>query len=309
MGVSWPLSNNLCLLLHSGGFPISPIRLYNLIVPQMARHQSLSLRLLLLSLVYQASGQSTTPKTGWNSEGCYVDAVAGRTLSVGMGVTGGMTNAKCKDACQAAGYVLAGTEYAGECFCDNQFRNNGGPAPDGEVGCNMACNGNQTEMCGGSDRLTLFKFYTGGESTASSAAPTVAPSTAVTTANPSVPATSSSIAQPVATGLPTGFEYKGCYVDGPGFRIVNYQQPDDQAMTIASCANACAAAGYQIAAMEYSYQCFCDNTVSTNDYFGALCNTNTPSRSEWAASLLCQSQIATQSVQVTRVRLAEVPTG
>ncbi|CAE7192970.1 hypothetical protein P3342_009322 [Pyrenophora teres f. teres] len=227
----------------------------------MAPRQSLGLRLLLLSLVYQVSGQDTTPKTGWNSEGCYVDSVAGRTLSVGMGVTGGMTNTKCKDACRAAGYVLAGTEYAGECFCDNQFRSNGGPAPNGEVGCNMACNGNQTEMCGGSDRLTMFKFYTGGESPVSSAAPTAAPSTAVSTANPSVPATSTSAAQPAATGLPKGFEYKGCYVDGPGFRIVNYQQPDDQAMTIASCATKCAAAGYQIAAMEYSYQCFCDNAV------------------------------------------------
>ena len=266
-------SSKPCISLHSGGFShFLPFVCTSSFVPQMARRQSLGLRLLLLSLVCQASGQSTTPKTGWNSEGCYVDSVAGRTLTVGMGVAGGMTNVKCQAACRAAGYVLAGTEYAGECFCDNQFRNNGGPAPDGEVGCNMACNGNQTEMCGGPDRLSLFKFYTGAEPTASSAAPTTVSSTAVSTAIPSVPATSTSVAQPVATGLPQGFEYKGCYVDGPGFRIVNYQQPDDQAMTIASCANKCAAAGYQIAAMEYSYQCFCDNTASTMTPVHALLN-------------------------------------
>ncbi|CAG5137745.1 uncharacterized protein ALTATR162_LOCUS191 [Alternaria atra] len=174
-----------------------------------------------------------------------------------MGVAGGMTNAKCRDACRAGGFVLAGTEYAGECFCDNQIRNNGGPAPDGEAKCNMPCNGDQTEMCGGPDRLTFFRFYTGGESTVSATtSPTASP-----TASQATSATKTTSAVPVATGLPEGFEYKGCYVDGPGFRIVNYQQPDDQSMTIASCASKCAKAGYEIAAMEYSYQCFCDNTV------------------------------------------------
>lgn len=42
---------------------------------------------------------------------------------------------------------------------------------------------------------------------------------------------------------------------------MNFQQPDDQKMTIASCANKCAAAGYEVAGMEYSYQCFCDNLI------------------------------------------------
>jgi len=29
--------------------------------------------------------------------------------------------------------------------CDNALRNGGGPAPNGNVGCNMACNGNSSE--------------------------------------------------------------------------------------------------------------------------------------------------------------------
>ena len=69
------------------------------------------------------------------------------------------------------------------------------------------------------------------------------------------------MATPAASGLPTGFQYKGCYVDGNGYRILNYGQTDDQAMTIGSCASKCAALGYSIAGMEYSYQCFCDNVV------------------------------------------------
>ncbi|USP76719.1 uncharacterized protein yc1106_03993 [Curvularia clavata] len=189
-----------------------------------------------------------------------------------MGVAGGMTNAKCKDACRAAGYVLAGTEYAGECFCDNQIRNAGKPAPDGNTGCNMACNGNQTEMCGGPDRLTFWKFYTGTEASSSSTAVSSAPassapassaaaSSAAGTTSTSATSSSASSAAPTATGLPAGFSYKGCYVDGPGYRILNNQQPDDQTMTVESCTKKCAQAGYTIAAMEYSYQCFCDNVI------------------------------------------------
>jgi hypothetical protein len=115
----------------------------------------------------------------------------------------------------------------------------------------MACAGNATEMCGGPNRLSLYKFYTGDESTSSQG---ISPSS-------TVPSSAASSTVPVATGLPKGFTYKGCYVDGPGFRIMNYQQNDDQTMTIASCANKCAAAGYSIAGMEYSYQCFCDNFI------------------------------------------------
>lgn len=57
------------------------------------------------------------PKVGWFYEGCYVDGPGPRTLPNGAGVQGGMTNQKCRDVCQAGGYVLAGTEYAGECKC------------------------------------------------------------------------------------------------------------------------------------------------------------------------------------------------
>jgi hypothetical protein len=67
-------------------------------------------------------------------------------------------------------------------------------------------------------------------------------------------ATPSSSAAPLPTGLPTNFTYKGCYVDGPGFRIMQNQQSDDKAMTVASCSNKCVGLGYSVAAMEYGVQ-------------------------------------------------------
>ncbi|KAF2625525.1 WSC-domain-containing protein [Macroventuria anomochaeta] len=148
------------------------------------------------------------PKTGWY-EGCYVDGVGGRSLPQGSAVQGQMTNEKCRDACRAAGFVLAGTDYSGECYCGNTLVAGDAPAPDREARCNMSCNGNQTEICGGPNRISLFRYYLGNEPPPSS-----------TTVS------SSSVAQylPVFRMV---FEYKGCY-DGSGYRVMQNQQPDDQ---------------------------------------------------------------------------------
>ncbi|PSN72640.1 WSC-domain-containing protein [Corynespora cassiicola Philippines] len=204
--------------------------------------------------------------TGWQPQGCYTDSVAGRALLVGGIVDGAMTNAKCYAACERQGYTIAGTEYAGECYCDNQFRNDHGPAPDGNELCNMACNGNQTEMCGGPDRLTVYRFITGEDeepSSSTTVGPTATPTPTDEPVDPTETptATRTNTATATATGLPEGWAYKGCWVDGPGFRIMANQQPDSQQLTIASCSNACFDAGYTIAGMEYSYQCFCDNII------------------------------------------------
>jgi hypothetical protein len=57
-------------------------------------------------------------RSGWNFLGCYTDNVSGRALPHGVQVPGGtsaLTNEACQSACLAAGYIFAGTEYAGEC--------------------------------------------------------------------------------------------------------------------------------------------------------------------------------------------------
>ena len=61
---------------------------------------------------------STNPgPDGWVSEGCYSDSVGTRTLAnqVATGDSSTMTVALCVDACHAAGYSLAGIEYANQC--------------------------------------------------------------------------------------------------------------------------------------------------------------------------------------------------
>ncbi|KAF7949536.1 uncharacterized protein EAE97_003045 [Botrytis byssoidea] len=100
-------------------------------------------------------------RQSWKSIGCYTDNVSGRGLTTPVSVSGAMTNEGCQASCSAAGFSYAGTEYGGECWCGNSIINGNGPAADG---CNMACKGNNAEMCGGPNRLTAFQSG-GGSST------------------------------------------------------------------------------------------------------------------------------------------------
>lgn len=129
-----------------------------------------------------------------------------------------------------------------ECWCGS-LMSSGGPAPDGEALCNMPCSGNTNEICGGPDRLSLFRF---GD------IPTVSPTTSL-----SVPTSSPSLTVPGPTDIPTGWSYQGCYADeynGLGRTMFNQQQ-DNTAMTLESCIEVCVSLGFSVAGMEFSSQC------------------------------------------------------
>ena len=156
------------------------------------------------------AGPVTNPgPSGWTSLGCYTDSVGARTLVNGIATPGGgsaLTIALCTSACQQAGYLLAGAEYAGECYCGNTFSNGGGPAPGGS-GCTMQCNGNASEYYGGSNRLNVY----------SSSASSVTSSS------------SSASATPSSTAAPAGWNALGCYTDSVGSRTL----PDTQYLPVA----------------------------------------------------------------------------
>ncbi|KAG7108844.1 WSC domain-containing protein like [Verticillium longisporum] len=352
---------------------------------------------LTLFFTEETNGPSVNPGVGgWVSEGCYIDGAGGRTLSNGIGSipASGMTVAKCLAACRAGNYKLGGVEYGGECYCDNSLKNGGAPAVDG---CNMLCNGNITEYCGGPDRLNLYnykevvdvssKVTTTPEPTGTaSVIETVLPTSTITPTGPSHPETvgpyswvgcrteatgaralgakelandqmtletcqtfctgfkyfgteygrecfcgntfaagsqtapesdcsmrcsgspqqycgagnrlsvymldeggssassaavsgaatsntevasaistsTSTSARPVATGYPSGWSEQGCWVDGAGGRILTYQAPDDNALTLQKCAKNCFGLGYTVAGAEYYQQCFCGNSIINN---------------------------------------------
>lgn len=118
-----------------------------------------------------------------------------------------------------------------------------------------------TKSCS-AGRINVYNY------TATSLPPTPTP----TTVSVTVPSAT-------ITDLPTGWTYKGCWVDralGRG-SILADNLPNDANMTVESCIQNCITAGYSIAGMEYYTQCYCDSAVIN---LGALASSdsqcNTP---------------------------------
>lgn len=174
----------------------------------------------------------------------------GRTLQYGVAVTGSMTIQKCLAACLAAKYTIAGVEYAGECWCDTQYRLGGGPAPDGDAQCQMKCSGDPSQLCGGPNRLAVWEV-TG--STGATTTPTASPVTTSSTASATTPVPSSA----------SQWEYLGCYTDNVNTRTLRYALDVGGKNSHENCQAACLKAGYAYSGTEYTAECFCDSVISS----------------------------------------------
>ncbi|ESZ98504.1 hypothetical protein SBOR_1166 [Sclerotinia borealis F-4128] len=172
--------------------------------------------------------------------GCQTEATGARAFASKASDANNMTLELCEASC--IGYTYFGTEYGRECYCGNVFSAGSVSAPNTD--CSFPCAGNSSEFCGASGRLTVYQLNT----TLSSTNPPPAPISSV-------------------TDLPSGWVYSGCWIDGAQGRILIYQQPNNQNLTIESCVAACVGLGYQVAGMEYSSECFCDNFIENG---GAL---------------------------------------
>ena len=98
---------------------------------------------------------TTQTPTGWNDPVCYTDSRSSRTLGVAMTIDGGyaaMSVEKCLSACADAGYGACGLEYGRECYGSNIKDLKG--APSGDSGCNVLCQGNNAQICGGEASLS-----------------------------------------------------------------------------------------------------------------------------------------------------------
>ena len=121
------------------------------------------------------------------------------------------------------GYAYAGTEYSGQCYCDNTVNPAAVQKPDSD--CNMACTGDNTQPCGGPDRINLFWNGT------MTAAPT-----------------------PVAANTSSGadgWSAVGCYTDDTGKRGLPVKvntAGGASKMTTQTCVDACYAASILVLA-------------------------------------------------------------
>ncbi|KZF20208.1 WSC-domain-containing protein [Xylona heveae TC161] len=186
----------------------------------------------------QGSAPTSTPASpddvaGWVSLGCYTEATNGRALA-GASTAGDSNNLQtCSTFCSSFDYF--GVEYGRECYCGNSLSAGSVPATDN--GCNMACNGNSAETCGGGSRLNLYER-----------------DTAVTTTSAAATAT------PVTVLEVADFGYLGCYTEGTNSRALTGESSSGDANTVQSCATTCS--GFTYFGVEYSRECYCGNVLS-----------------------------------------------
>jgi hypothetical protein len=96
---------------------------------------------------------------GWSYYGCYSDSIAsGARVMTGIELADvgqhAVTNTKCIAYCSERGYSMAGTEYGGQCFCADTLSSESSKLDDTK--CNMPCEGDESETCGGSLALSVY---------------------------------------------------------------------------------------------------------------------------------------------------------
>ncbi|TDL22719.1 WSC-domain-containing protein [Rickenella mellea] len=183
---------------------------------------------------------STPSQVGdWNSVGCWTDAPAARTMPFSPSVAQPMTIQKCTNACFAAGYSLSGVEFADECYCGNEF-NQTAKLDSTASGCNMPCNGNITQLCGGANRLNVYEYKS--------------------TAPPKIKS------DPLYLWFP-----QGCILNPPPSRHLGNLVPVNGSFTIENCLEACSNANFLIAGIQSGNQCFCGSSFMSTPVYTDGC--------------------------------------
>jgi hypothetical protein len=189
---------------------------------------------------------------GYKHIGCHTEATTGRALTKQIGLEVA-TVENCVDACAAEDFLMAGVEYAGECFCGNTLRPGAVPAPAAE--CNLACSGNKTELCGGGSRLNVYQFDDGTIPTPTNGPePTSSTTTSVSSGTP-VPTS------PSRTRRVGDYLLQGCWTEGTNVRALAGKTYARDDMTLNDCADFCD--GFTYFGTEYGRECYCGNALGT----------------------------------------------
>ncbi|XP_036382942.1 WSC domain-containing protein 2 [Megalops cyprinoides] len=93
--------------------------------------------------------------------GCYIDDTQKRALrGASFFDYRKMTVFRCQDNCAERGYLYAGLEFGAECYCGHKIQ----AANSSESECNMECKGEKTNLCGGANRLSIYRLELSQES-------------------------------------------------------------------------------------------------------------------------------------------------
>lgn len=92
---------------------------------------------------------------GWYNQGCFRDNTFSRVLGKASYYDdSAMTGQSCVAYCSPFGYAVAGIEYARECHCSLDVDVS---YPRVDDGCDFACTGDATQVCGEADCLSIYQ--------------------------------------------------------------------------------------------------------------------------------------------------------
>lgn len=195
-----------------------------------------------------SSTSSVAPiATEFTALGCYLDSVNTRSL----GYTAYQNNKTstvdgCSSTCRAKGYRFSGTEYGGECYCDNFLLNNAYGSGPGAMGCTYLCSGNSSQVCGGSGRINIVRDTTWK--------------------------------QKLFTVKQSGkWTFNDCYADSTQARILNVTLYQNNAKsTVETCLSACAAQNLTVCGVQYGSECYGSVVMPSSSTKAAAQGANDP---------------------------------
>jgi hypothetical protein len=185
-----------------------------------------------------ATASAVPAATSIAALGCYNEVGSPRTLSTFYVSGSSISIDQCAQQAQALNLKYFGLEYASQCLAGSVLS----PAslPIASNKCNMMCAGNSSQVCGGSNAISLYN------------------NTAwIKPYNPNL------VNVPNQPG--TQFGYVGCYTEGTGARALGSTQnsgsantPASTTLTVEACAAFCFSKGLPWMGVENGNLCFCN---------------------------------------------------
>ncbi|KAF2402400.1 WSC-domain-containing protein [Trichodelitschia bisporula] len=195
------------------------------------------------------AGPTVVPTaSGFTSLGCYND-VPGRALTSRSFANDSATVEACASFC--GGYVYFGVEYSRECYCGTMLDPGSGPVSSG---CNMACAGDTSELCGGPGTMNMYTL-----------------SARANTTSATVPSASREPVIPPSVGA---YVFVGCYTDNVGGRALPNVVASD-GMSVETCADEARFTAPQLFGVEYGRECWFGDVLGGSNTLAVRTDCNT----------------------------------
>ncbi|KAI2623449.1 heme peroxidase [Xylaria nigripes] len=180
--------------------------------------------------------------------GCY-EELPNRALTAGTFPSDSMTLELCARSCN--GFTYFATEYGRECYCGDFIDARSTVTADAD--CSMVCAGDDTEYCGGSNRLEMYRLISPPTSISMIPTPTITP-----------------INKPTVST----YALQGCWAEGTnGVRALGALATAGN-VTLESCANFCQS--YHYFGTEFGSECHCGNILAAFSNQTNLTDCNMP---------------------------------